>query len=172
MVGPPKDLFDLHRVEAQVLVTCRGCRTEETWELDALITEVRNNGGSTDWRMAPNAIKCPRNCPAPLIKLSFIPFGKRRARRRAHRHALLNLALQILREAAQRSADEPVGTTEVRLALHVLRPLVRDSQLLAEYWRAATIKPRHPWTSCHLPYRRIAQRLIDVGAPVEDANRP
>lgn len=33
-------------------------------------------------------------------------------------------------------------------------------------------EPRHPWTSCQIPYRHIAQRLIDLGAPVEQENRP
>lgn len=172
MVGPPKTLHDLHRVEAQVQVTCRGCKATELWELDALITEVRNSGGNTDWRMAHWSIKCPHRCASPRLTLQALPFGRQRARRRAHRHALINLALQILRDAAQRSAHESVGTLDVRLALHVLRPFVGEQRLLTEFWKAATIEPRHPWTSCHLPYRWIAQRLIDHGAPVDEANRP
>lgn len=48
MVGPPKALHDLHRVEAQVRVTCQSCNATELWELDALIAEVRNNGSNTD----------------------------------------------------------------------------------------------------------------------------
>ncbi len=172
MVGDPKSLHDLRRVEAQVRVTCRSCRAVEVWELGALITEVTTNGGNTDWRAARWSIKCPRRCASPNITLLPIPFGRERARRRAHRHALINLALQILRDAAQRSGREPVGTIEVRLALHVLRPVVKDQRLLITYWEAATTEPRHPWTSCHLPYRSIAQRLIDMGASVDEANRP
>lgn len=172
MVCDPKSLHDLSRVEAQVRVTCKsGCATE-VWELDALITEVKNSGGNTDWRPERWSMKCPKRCPSPNVTLLPIPFGKERARRRAHRHAVINLALQILREAAQRSGQETVGTVAVRLALHVLRPFVKDQRLLIEYWRAATTEPRHPWTSCHLPYRWIALRLIDLGAPVVEANRP
>ncbi len=172
MVGDPKNLSDLRRIEAQVRVTCRSCRAVQVWELDALIAEVTNNGGNTDWRAARWSIKCPGRCASPKIDLLPLPFGKERARRRAHRHALVNLALQILREAAQRSGRETVGTIEVRLALHVLRPILKDQRLLTEYWEAGTTEPRHPWTSCHLPYRWIAQRLMDMGAPVEEANRP
>jgi hypothetical protein len=172
MVGAPKNLSDLYSIEAQVRVTCRGCGAAEVWELDALIAEVRKNGGNTDWNAARWALKCPRHCAAPRIDLLPLPYGKQRARRRAHRRALINLALQILREAAQRSGSEPVGTIEVRLALHVLRPFVREQRLLTEYWKSATIEPRHPWTSCHLPYRWITQRLIDEGAEVDEANRP
>ena len=153
-------------------VTCISCKAAEVWELDALITEVRNNGGNTDWFTAKYAIKCPRRCPSPTISLLPMPYGKQRARSRAHRHALLNLSLQILREAAGRSREQAVGTIEVRLALHVLRPFVQDRHLLAEFWAAATVEPRHPWSSCHLPYRHIVQRLIERGAPVEEQNRP
>ena len=172
MVGQPKNLADLYAIEAQVRLTCRGCGAVEVWELDALIAEVRKSGGSTDWQAARWSLKCPHRCASPRIDLLPLPFGKQRARRRAHRHAIVNLALQVLREAATRSAREPVGTIEVRLALHVLRPFVREQRLLTEYWKAATIEPHHPWTSCHLPYRWIAQRLIDQGTDVDDANRP
>lgn len=172
MVGQPKNLHDLYRIEAQVRVTCRGCKASEVWELDALIAEVRKNGGNTNWNAARWSLKCPHRCASPRIDLLPLPYGKQRARRRAHRHAIVNLALQILREATQRSAHETVGTIEVRLALHVLRPLVGEQRLLIEFWKAATIEPRHPWTSCHLPYRWIAQRLVDTGADVDEANLP
>lgn len=172
MVGAPKSLYDLQRVEAQVRVTCRSCKATELWELDALIAEVRNSGGNTDWQAAHWSIKCPHRCASPRVTLLALPFGRRGARRQAHRHTLINLALRILREAAQRSAHEPVGTLEVRLTLHVLRPFVGEQRLLTEFWRAATIEPRHPWTSCHLPYRWIAQQLVDQGASVDEANRP
>lgn len=172
MVGPPKTLHDLSRISAQVRVTCRSCKATEVWELDALITEVTSNGGNTDWFRAKYAVKCPRRCASPMIDLVAIPFGKQRARRRAHRHAVVNLALQILREATERSSREAVGTIEVRLALHILRPIVRDHLLLTEFWDAATVEPLHPWATCRPSYRRIVQRLVDQGAPVEASNQP
>lgn len=172
MVGSPKTLSDLHRIEAQVRVTCTSCGATEVWELDALIKEVRDNGGNTDWNAARYALKCPKRCHAPMISLLPIPFGRERARKAAYRPTLINLALTILRGAAARSAQEPVGTIEVRLALHVLRPFVRQQALLNQFGRSATIAPRHPWTSCIMPYRHIAQRLIDLDLPVDDANRP
>lgn len=170
MVGDPRTLDDLRRIEAQVRVTCRSCRACEVWELDALIAQVRRSGGNSDWRAARSAVACPANCPAPVIDLLPIPFGRQRARRQVHRHALINLSLRILREAAQRSSQEAVGTVEVRLALHVLRPFVRDSRLLVDFWQRATVEPRHPWMSCHLPYRAIAERLVAHGAPVDADN--
>lgn len=140
--------------------------------MGALIEEVKRNGGNTDWRAARASISCPRRCAAPMIHLLPIPFGKQRARRRAHRHALINLALQILHEAAQRSAHETVGTIEVRLALHVLRPFIGEQTPLTYYWKAATLEPRHPWSSCHTPYRAIVERLIELEAEVESFNLP
>lgn len=172
MVGDPKTLDELDKIEAQVRVTCRGCKATEIWELNALIAEVRRNGGNTEWRAARRSIKCPNRCASPLIDLLPLPFGKRRARREAHRHALINLSLQILREATARSATEAVGTLEVRLALHVLRPFVRNQALLTQYWMAATETPRHPWCSCHKPYRAIVDRLIALEAEVERENLP
>jgi hypothetical protein len=115
------------------------------------VAEGRNNGGNTEWKAEHWSIKCPHRCASPRVTLPALPFGKQRARREAHRHTVINLALQILRKAAQRSSQEPVGILEVRLAVHVLRPLVGDQSLLVEFWKAATIKPRHPWTSCHRP---------------------
>jgi hypothetical protein len=172
MVGNPKNLSDLYRIEAQVQVTCKGCKAQEVWELDALIAEVRKAGGNTDWNTAKRSIKCPRRCASPLISLLPLPFAKRRTRKREHQHALINLSLRILREAAQRSSREPVGTIEVRLALHVLRPFVGEGKLLTDFWESAVAEVRHPWTSCHLPYRWIAERLIQRGATVDEANRP
>ncbi|MHA6723797.1 hypothetical protein [Sphingomonas sp. RS2018] len=172
MVGDPKTLHDLHRIEAQVRVSCRSCLATEVWDLAALIDEVRANGGNTDWRAARSALKCPKRCASPLIHLLPIPYGKQRARQRAHRHALINLALQILQAAAYQSSSKAVGTIEVRLALHVLRPFVRDPKLLTKYWTAATLEPRHPWTSCHRSYRAIVERLVMLKADVEPKNLP
>ena len=76
MVGPPKNLSDLHRIEAQVKVTCKSCKATEVWELDALIAEVRNNGGNTDWHTAKHSVKCPKRCPSPIVTLAPIPYGK------------------------------------------------------------------------------------------------
>lgn len=171
MVGAPKNLSDLRRIEAQVKVTCTSCKATEIWELDALIAEVRSNGGNTDWHTARYAMKCPRRCASPIVALLPIPYGRQRARSQAHREALVNLSLEILREATARSATQQVGTIEVRLALHVLRPFVSDSQLLAAFWVAATTEPRHPWTSCHPQYRRIVEWLIEKGAPVSQVKR-
>lgn len=133
---------------------------------------MRGNGGNTEWRAAHLTITCPQRYSSPLIVLEPIPFHKKRARRFAHRTALINLALQILHDAAHRSSSEAAGTVEVRLALHVLRLSTKDSSSLVGFWTAATAQSRHPWTSCHLPYSWIVQRLIDRGEAVDEARRP
>ena len=63
------------------------------WELDALITELRNNGGNIDWGAAQWAIKCPKRCASQRITLLALPFGRPRARRQAHRQVIIDLAL-------------------------------------------------------------------------------
>lgn len=55
-------------------VTCISCKAVEIWELDALITEVRNNGGNTDWHTARYAVKCPDAVHRPIITLLPIPY--------------------------------------------------------------------------------------------------
>lgn len=172
MVGSPKNLHQLRKMDAQVRVTCTSCKATEVWELEALIAEVRNNGGNTDWRAARYSLKCSKRCASPMITLLPIPYGRQEARQQASRHALINLSLEILRDATARSAKVAVGTIEVRLALHVLRRFVSDQKLLTTFWTSATAEPRHPWINCHLPYRHIVQHLVELGAPVEEQNRP
>jgi hypothetical protein len=109
VVSAPKNLSDLRRIEAQVKVTCTSCKATEIWELDALIAEVRSNGGNTDWHTARYAMKCPRRCASPIIALLPIPYGRQRARSQAHRHALVNLSLQILRDRRARCRGALVG---------------------------------------------------------------
>ena len=70
MVSPPKNLSDLHRIEAQVRVTCTSCKATEVWELGALVGEVCRNDGNTDWRAARRSIKCPRRCLVPFTAFS------------------------------------------------------------------------------------------------------
>jgi hypothetical protein len=175
VVGDPKSLHDLYRVDAQVKASCGSCGATEVWELGALIDEVRANGGNTDWRSARYAVKCPHGCASPMVALVPIPFGKQRARsqalRRVRHSILIKLALDVLHDAAVRSTLEVGGDDTVRLALHVLRPFVDDDRLLATFWEAATTVERHPWTSCHLPYRAIVRRLTDRDVPLMDVKR-
>jgi hypothetical protein len=172
VVGDPKSLHDLYRVEAQVRATCRSCRATEIWDLGDLIEEVKRNGGNPDWHSAKYRVRCPHRCPSPMITLVPIPFGKRRSQRRAHRGVLLNLSLEVLRDATARSTEVSVGTIEVRLALHVLRLFLADNQPLTEFWQRANVEPRHPWTSCHVPYRQIVQQLLEQGLVIDQANLP
>lgn len=87
-------------------------------------------------------------------------------KRRRAETALINLALEVLHRAAARPTVGAVGTVEVRLALRVLHPFLRDVSLLQEYWRNATEEPRKAWSSCQLPYRWIAAKLVERGYAV------
>lgn len=173
MVGAPKSLQDLRRVDGSVMLTCRSCGEFTLRDLGDLIAEVRQLGGATSWPEFATVLTCPkRKCGARGMAAKVIPFSTGAKRRPPAEVVLLNLALIVLREAAGRSTKEAVATVEVRLALRVIHPHLGDVGLLREYWTAAAVEQRHPWTSCHQPYRWIAQRLVDNGAEVWEENRP
>ena len=79
MVGEPKSVYDLRRIEAQVRAICGRCKEFQVWELPALIAKVTANGGNANWDTAKYAVKCPMRCASPMIRLVPIPFGKERA---------------------------------------------------------------------------------------------
>ena len=106
-----------------------------------------------------------RRCYRTDVRVEAVPFSDN-ARELRHRRAeniLINLALHILEDAARRSTQGAVGSVEVRLALRVLHPFVRDPNLMIDYWKNATDMPRTAWASCHLPLRWIVTRLVERG---------
>ncbi|MGJ3629829.1 hypothetical protein AB5I41_28900 [Sphingomonas sp. MMS24-JH45] len=45
------------------------------WKHDALIAEVRKNGGNTDWNATRRSLKCPHRCPRRGSTCSRCPMG-------------------------------------------------------------------------------------------------
>ena len=76
---------------------------------------------------------------------------------------LIHLALTILGEAAPRSTKAPVATPEVRLALYVLRPYLRDDALVRGAWESARSEQRACITSLHQQLAWIEVRLRQRG---------
>lgn len=164
MVGSPKNLDDLRRVEASVQVTCNACGDVELIDRETLLHERTALGMSRDWQTVCADQSC-RRCQSKDVRVLPVPFGQnsRELKQRRAENVLINLALQVLHDAAWLSTKGPVETPAVRLALRVLHPFLRDENLLREYWRGATEEPRRPWTSCHLPFRWIVTKLIERG---------
>lgn len=171
MVGPPKRLEDLRKVEGAVRVTCRSCATVSLLELEQLIRARFADRQTTDWRAVQHGLPCP-NCSSSDVRVEGVPFGDRNPELRARRAEVrrLALALQVLKEAAPRTSTMP--TAAVQLALRVLHPYLGDRELLMTYWSQISAENRqHPWGSAHQALRWITVRLVDRGWPVPDEFR-
>lgn len=85
---------------------------------------------------------------------------------------LINLSLQILRDAAWRARAPDVNTLPARLALRVLMPFVKDRRPLNDFWRELTMGDGHPWSSCHPAYSRIKASLEAAGWHAAEEDHP
>jgi hypothetical protein len=173
MVGPPKNLNALSKIEAAVRITCRDCGHAVDRALDDLSAEVREAGGSSSWPEFLLVLRCPK-CEAGggMLRATPMPFTKGRPRPQRRHALLMNLALQILRDASWRPSGVAKATIDVRLALHVLRSYLDDPKDLIEFWQRADSATPHPWESCRPLYTAIAATLIQRGHPVWVKNRP
>ena len=167
MVGPPKTLQDLRRIEGAVRITCWSCQKAHLRDREELIAERRFSRRPCDWPTVRGDLTC-HHCSSADVRVEAVPFGEGTAELRAHRARMLvmNLAIEVLRDAAERARTEQVGTPAVRLALRVLHPLVGDQAVLATFWNEATAANQHPWSGAQQSLRWIVQRLLDRGYPV------
>ncbi len=79
---------------------------------------------------------------------------------------MMNLALLVLKEAAQRAVQEDVCTPAVRLALRVLRPCLASSDLLTTFWAAAKESVGKPWGGAQQAHRWLVAELVKRGHAV------
>ncbi|MEG3178210.1 hypothetical protein U1872_18360 [Sphingomonas sp. RB3P16] len=56
---------------------------------------------------------------------------------------------------------------DVRLALGVLYPFLRDDAPLRVYWNASAAPRDHAWDSCHRPFEAIMKALLKRGLSVD-----
>ena len=165
MVGPPKTLQDLRKVEGAVRVTCRACKAVQTLDREELIANRTAFRQSLDWRVVQATLPCSR-CLSGDVRVEVDAFGENLPEVRARRAQIrrLNLALQILAEAARRDGVMPI--VAVQLALRVLHPYVGDRDLLVTYWTQVTSDTDRPWGGAHQALRWIVTRLLDRKWPV------
>lgn len=168
MVGAPKHLSDLDRIKADVRITCRECGYEEDWTLDSLKRHLVRTSGSQSWTEITRGMRCRRFtcCGTDLYPLA-VPFARKPPNLPRKVKPLdglrITLALQILDDAAQRAQYGPVATADVRLALYVLHPFLRDARLVRDFWRAAERPKPELGECCHQLLRWINARLRQQG---------
>lgn len=75
MVGDPKHLSDLARIEAAVRVTCRACGHQRQFGRNELAGELMRRRRNSAWEMIPDALKC--RCGAKHPRLLVLPFADR-----------------------------------------------------------------------------------------------
>jgi hypothetical protein len=167
--APIASLIDLRRTEATVRVTCKLCGHVTLHDREALIQYRKGTGSGLDWKAVQAELICwGKRCRGNHVAVDAVPYSDDPAtlRRRRAETILINLALEVLDDAARRSTQGKVGTPDVRLALRVLHPFLNEPGLLQDYWRDATTDERLGSVSCHGAYRAIAARLLARGHTV------
>jgi len=168
MVGPPKHLSDLARIEADVRITCRRCQFEEDWTRDQLAKHLFDIGGSLVWSEITRHLRCRRfGCGSPDLRALPVPYARRPAnmpRRVGKLDAqLLATAMEILEHAVATSRDRPIGTLEVRLALLVVHRYARKRELVSAFWQRAKIERRTVNEGLAEPLQAIRAHLVRLG---------
>lgn len=167
MVGPPKTLHDLRRVEGSVRVTCRACGAVKQHDREELIVDRHFRRLSMDWQVVLRDLPC-HGCGGKDTKVDGVPFGGTDPEMRAQRArtTLMNLALRVLEDAARRSREEDVTTPALRLALRVLRLYLPDRTLLMEFWDSAAKSRGAAFSHALVVHRWIVTKLVDDGHAV------
>lgn len=168
MVGDPKTLSDLARIEADVRVRCRKCGLEEDWSIESLRQHLKGTGGSEAWSEIARTLYCRRSgCGGRDLRVLAVPFSRRPPNMPREIPALqalvIDLAMKVLADAAYRSRQEKVGTVEVRLALYVLHPLLADAPLVRACWHEATRDERAATEGMPHYVTSIRRRLVVRG---------
>lgn len=168
MVGQPKHLSDLHKIEADVRITCRRCGFEDDWTRQALAAHLFTIGGSQVWSEITRHLRCRRfGCGSPDLRALAVPYARRPAnmpRRIGKLDAkLVESAMEVLEQAVARSRGQAVATAEVCLALLVLHRYVRDRELVRSFWHLASVGTRTVDDGLNVPLGLIRQRLEQQG---------
>jgi len=168
MVGPPKHLSDLRKIEADVRITCRRCRFEDDWTREGLAKHLFEIGGSQVWSEITGHLTCRRfGCGSRDLRAIPVPYARRGANmaKRVGKldGQLLGTALKILEQAVARSPGRSVATLEVRLALLVVHRYLRDRDLARRFWDCASNPSRAVSEGLSEPFRSLCHRLEQQG---------
>ena len=150
MVGPPKTIDDLQRVEGNPRAVCRACKFEREWDREQLIRERLFAHLSTDWRLFCASARCEQ-CGSADVRMDVISFAKPiPPTTRPIKEALVFKALCVLDEAMEqaRAGKVPPGRG-LRFALAYLYAVGNrrgewfDREPYDEFWKLATTQDAH-----------------------------
>ena len=78
MVGQPKNLADLRKIDADLRVVCRACGRRRVFDRELLHSDLLRRGKSTDWTLMPRHFRCSgRGCRSRDVRLEILPFARR-----------------------------------------------------------------------------------------------
>lgn len=84
MVGPPKSLLDLRKLDADLRVTCRRCGRTHDFHREALTALLMQRHKNLAWDMLPSHFRCSvEACRSKDVRLAVVPFGRPKSRRTA-----------------------------------------------------------------------------------------
>lgn len=167
MVGPPKTLQDLRKVEGAVRVTCRACRRVTLHDREEMI-QLRSAGlQSCDWQSVIHGMLCG-HCLSKNVKVSIEAFaeGLPELRRRRAAMITIELALIILRRASYSGSRDVFPVEAVRLALRALHPFLGDRGMLERFWMAYANPSPHPWGGPGSCFNDLVRGLMKRGFAV------
>lgn len=172
MVGPPKTLYDLRRVEAAVRLTCRECGHVRLVDLEELIGTRSFNRRSMEWVAVQHDQICNQDrCTSRSVRVDAVPFGGQmdELKRRRALMISIDLALKIVQRGAYRGGRPALPDEAIRLALRVLHPHVRSLDTLAAYWTSYKATDRKVHEGPATPYVQMIAALLrnGYGVPAE-----
>ncbi len=168
MVGQPKSLYDLRKIEGAVNVTCKACGRSRLYDLEELIKSRTFQRLSTDWEVVIREMPCWHCDDRTGTRVAIVPYATndRELRARRAQTLVINLALTVLKDAACRANQSGVNTPAVRLALRVLRPFLPDRTLLVRFWDEGELAKTTATNEAHFACGWIAQALLKQGHSV------
>lgn len=168
MVGQPKTLYDLRKVEGAVNVTCKACGKSRLYDLEELIKARLFQRQSTDWEVVTREMQCWHCTDRTDTRVAVVPYAAndRELRVRRAEMLIMNLALAVLSDATARAQQVGVDTPAVRLALRVLRPFLPDRSLLVRFWNEGQAAINVPSNDAHFAHGWIVQALVKQGHSV------
>lgn len=78
MVGDPKTLYDLRKIDADLRVVCRSRGRRRMLDREWLIGELQRRKKSVDWTLVRHQFRCAvEGCGSREVRLEIVPFAGR-----------------------------------------------------------------------------------------------